>query len=501
MKKRKIFNLFGLGFALALSVGSASAALAKEKNDVTILRVCNWEEYIDLGDWDEDEAIELDNGARILGENPMYEDFEGWYRETYGKEVRVEYSCAGTNEDLYNQLNLGDTYDLICPSEYMIMKLMAEGRLQPYSEAFYDKNEEYNYYINNVSPYIQETLSTNEIHGESWAKYAAGYMWGITGVLYNPEQVSAQEAGTWEIFNNEKYARQVTLKDNVRDTYFAALGILKADLLMDEGFRADEGYHEKLGSEMNDVRQETIDAVETLLSGMMDNVYALETDSGKADMVTGKVVANYQWSGDAVYAMNQAQEDGSVLKFAVPRECTNLWFDGWVMLKDGIGGDAQRQHAAEAFVNFLSRPDNAVRNMYYIGYTSAISGGEGDSTMLDYVKYCYGSEDSAEILYPVGYFFGGGDTQEEYWIPATKEQADGQLFAQYPPEEIIERAAVMQYFDGQANQAINQMWINIRCYNIMETPLIVWLLILAAIMAALWFHGMKRLSRTLKRTV
>ena len=49
-------------------------------------------------------------------------------------------------------------------------------------------------------------------------------------------------------------------------------------------------------------------------------------------MITGKIVANYQWSGDAVYAMNEAEQDGAALKFAVPKECTNLWFDGWVML-------------------------------------------------------------------------------------------------------------------------------------------------------------------------
>ena len=181
-----------------------------------ILRVCNWEEYIDLGEWDD------------------------------GREVRVEYSCFGTNEDLYNQLNLGDTYDLVCPSEYMIMKLMAEDRLLPYSDSFYMESDANNYYINNVSPYIRKTLETNEINGESWGKYAAGYMWGITGVLYNPELVTEDEAATWGIFGNPKFHRQVTLKDNVRDSYFAALGILNADVLTDEAFVRSADYRERL---------------------------------------------------------------------------------------------------------------------------------------------------------------------------------------------------------------------------------------------------------------
>ena len=102
---------------------------AQGNDDVIKLRVCNWEEYIDLGDWDEEERMELENGAEIFGENSMVDDFTEWYYETYGKRVEVEYSCFGTNEDLYNQLTLGDVYDLVCPSDYMIMKLMAEKKL------------------------------------------------------------------------------------------------------------------------------------------------------------------------------------------------------------------------------------------------------------------------------------------------------------------------------------------------------------------------------------
>ena len=44
--------------------------------DVITLRVCNWEEYIDEGGWDEEELIDLDNGMNIIGENSMVEDFE-----------------------------------------------------------------------------------------------------------------------------------------------------------------------------------------------------------------------------------------------------------------------------------------------------------------------------------------------------------------------------------------------------------------------------------------
>ncbi|MDE6675356.1 MAG: extracellular solute-binding protein, partial [Acetatifactor sp.] len=274
-------------------------AFAKE--DVITLRVCNWEEYIDLGGWDEEERIELDNGVEILGENALYKEFEDWYYETYGKRVQVEYSCFGTNEDLYNQLTLGDTYDLVCPSDYMIMKLMAEGALEPYSEAFFDQENEENYYRRCVSPYIAQVFAENQIGGESWERYAAGYMWGVTGVLYNPERMTQEEASTWAVFDNPDFYRQITLKDNVRDTYFSTLGYLLQDQLTEEAFIEDPDYHQKLAELMNDVSPETIDAVEEQLAGIMKNIYALETDSGKADMVTGKIIANYQWSGDCLF--------------------------------------------------------------------------------------------------------------------------------------------------------------------------------------------------------
>lgn len=456
------------------------------KEEVITLRVCNWEEYIDLGDWDEEERIELDNGVEILGQEALYEEFEDWYYETYGKRVQVEYSCFGTNEDLYNQLTLGDTYDLVCPSDYMLMKLMAEGQLEPYSEDFFDPDREENYYQRGVSPYIAEVFAENEINGESWERYAACYMWGVTGVLYNPELMTQEEASTWAVFDNPDFYRQITLKDNVRDTYFATLGYLLQEQLTDPAFLEAPDYQKRLADMMNDVSPETIEAVEQLLGGIMGNIYALETDSGKADMVTGKIIANYQWSGDAVYAMDLAEEEDVYLQFAVPRECTNLWFDGWVMLKSGIGGDAEKKQAAQAFVNFLSMPENAVRNMYYIGYTSAISGGE-DDTVFSYLNWCYGAEDEEEdpVAYSVGYFFSGDNEDEDYVVYTTREQVGRQLYTQYPSEEVISRAAVMWYFNEEETHNINQMWINIRCLDVRDIPLWCMLLALGLIAAVL----------------
>ena len=451
------------------------------------LRICNWEEYIDEGGWGEDEKIDLPSGD-VFGEKPLIEDFEEWYEKTYGVRVHVEYSTFGTNEDLYNMLSLGDTYDLVCPSEYMFMKLISEDQVVPLSDHFFDTSDENNYYIKGVSPYLKNIFDTHEIDGKPWGKYAAGYMWGVTGIVYNPELVSRKEASTWQILTNPAFKRRITIKDSVRECYFAAIGALEHDKLTSSAFLQDPQYRTHLEEELNNTTPEMIGRVQDWLQDMKNNVYSFEVDSGKADMVTGKVAANYQWSGDAVYTMDQADEDNFTLDFAIPEEASNIYFDGWVMLKNGIRGDADRQQAAEAFINFISRPDNAIRNMYYIGYTSFISGGE-DPRILEYIDWNYGADEDEKDTagYNLTYFFTGddGETDPDYVLTVPEKQVNRQLGAQYPSVENIRRTCIMRYFDKQQNADINRMWVNVRCYNIKKLPVWGWCLCAAGAAAFL----------------
>ena len=513
---KKLISFAAVCGVLGASVIPLSACAKSE--EVLTLRVANWEEYIDLGDWGEDELIDIQNPYAenpddgIIGRNSIVDDFTEWFNsQNFGYEIKVEYSTFGTNEDLYNRLKLGDVYDLVCPSDYLIMKLIAEGAVEPYSDDFLDAEEESNYYTRNVSPYIAGVFSDN-----GWTQYAACYMWGTVGVMYNPETIEdVEDINNFDILLDEDYYKQVTVKDNVRDAYFAALSILNKDTLLKGDITA-----EKRTALLNATDEETVAAAEDILKRIKENVYSFETDSGKADMITGKVAANTQWSGDSVYIMDEAESDETnptELWYSVPEECTNLWFDGWVMLKDGIGGDERRKQAAEAFVNFLSRPDNAVRNMYYIGYTSAIA----SDTMFDYFDWYYGlsldpedeeyfDEEITEVFeYDVSYYFGGEKGDYTIYIDASAIDFDRQkyadyktierlgeeygndieytvysgiddisrgrqAFAQYPPESVIERSVVMQDF-GDRLGAINQMWINVRCPDLLDfNPVVVW---------------------------
>ena len=118
--------------------------------------------------------------------------------------------------------------------------------------------------------------------------------------------------------------------------------------------------------------------------------------------------------------------------------------------------------------------------MNYIGYTSVISGGDSD-VVYNYAKWNYGadSDGTDTVDYKLGYFFSGDSDDERYILKVPAEQTYRQLSAQYPSEEVMDRSAVMQYFDSDENARINQMWINVRCYNLNKVP--VWGWIVAAV--------------------
>ena len=135
--------------------------------------------------------------------------------------------------------------------------------------------------------------------------------------------------------------------------------------------------------------------------------------------------------------------------------------------------------------------------MYYIGYTSAISGGE-DERIFEYLDWNYGAEEDEEETaeYQVGYFFTGDFEDKEYVLNVPAEQLERQLYAQYPSAEVINRASIMLYFDADQNETINRMWIRVRCYNIGDVPVWAWIVLGTAVAAgAIFFIRRKAMKK------
>lgn len=362
------------------------------------LRLLNWEDYIYRHD--------PDNGYENID---MVEQFEQHVRDNYPElqDVNIIYSTTDTNETMLTKLETGGShYDLICPSDYGIQKLISKDmlvKLKPLME----ENELTNYY-DYASPkmrqYIKDIEATNETSEtvEIVDDYAVGYMWGTLGIIFNPEydlfsvepEVAIQEMADWSALWNENYRGSISIKDSMRDTYFVGLAETYKEELLDAKEKYDSGeydadeYSEVMTEVLNRSSLEETNEVKKTLDELKKNIFGLEVDSGKQDIVTGKVGVNLAWSGDAVYSMDiydEFNEDSEYgLCYSVPQTASNIWFDGWVMPKDETRSSAQEKLAL-LFLDFISNPENASQNMDYIGYTSFIGG----DSMLDLVKDWY----------------------------------------------------------------------------------------------------------------
>ena len=480
MKRR----LLTAALACAMLLPSVLPLAGCAAEDVEVLRVYNWEDYISAPSEGEDDSVDL------------LAEFEKDYEARTGRPIRVEYSTFGTNENMYNELKINPgAYDLVCPSDYMIMKMIDEGMAEPFSEAFLSESN----YAKYGSPYIRDLFEAN-----GWAQYAVPYMWGTMGFVYNPElsETIEQDLSGWTGLWEERYASAATIKDSVRDSYFLGVAYVYRDELMrlqeeydaadmtpdDEDYAA---YNAKVTEIMNRTDEATIEKTKDALLALKEHLYGFEVDSGKQDMVVGRISINFAWSGDAVYTMDDAEpytdengvrHDGIYLNYIVPRECTNLWFDGWVIPKG-----AQNKTAAEAFVDFLSRPENAVANMNYIGYTSSIAGDAVFDEMTDW--YAEGEAGDTDengdplVPYDLNYFFNGtsdgAHADGDFVIYVSAESAKRQISAQYPTEQVIARSAIMQHFDDETNAAVNEMWEEVK-----GLPIPAWAYIAIAAIAA-----------------
>lgn len=422
-------KFISLALVSALSATSLAALASCKKADVT-LRVASWAEYIDDGEGDN---------------KSMIENFEKWYEEQTGKSIKVEYIELDDNETMYNKITLGETYDLLCPSEYMIMKLQSEDKLEKYPASFFDTSVETNYYAKNVSPFIKTTFENGKMKDgvSKWSEYAAGYMWGTTGFVVTPEY--AEEAKSWNVVKN--HGKKATAKNNVRDSYFMGLGMY---------YENNADKTKTLAEMMNDTSVNTMNAVKELLKAVKTGGVRFETDDAKEAVIAGEYDVSYQWSGDAVYIMDEAEENKIYYDYVIPEFSSNMWFDGWVLMKGA------QTDAATMFVNFISKSENAVKNCDYIGYTPCVAG----EAMLEYIADKYAPAENAadedKAKYDLTYFFSdSASSDEKYVITADKEQLHRQLFAQFPDANTKERLVVMEYFEKEVNDRANSMWNDI----------------------------------------
>ena len=386
---------------MLLGMLPASPVLAADREHT--LKVYNWADYID---------------------ESLLDEFEIWYKEQTGEEVEIIYQLFDINEVMLAKLEKGhEDFDVVCPSEYIIDRMLANDMLLPIPRDFGDTPD----YISLVSPFFVEQLAKFDQPDKRANDYAVGYMWGTTGLLYNPEFVTDEEADSWGIIWDERFNSKVLMKDAYRDIYGCMLMYARYQEVLDGKVTRQEL--------MNDTSDEAIDTVEVLLKSAKQNIAGWEVDFGKEMMTKKKAYINVSWSGDAVWAIEEAAAIGMELRYHVPREGSNVWFDGWVIPKYAVN-----TKAAAYFINFMCMPENALRNMDEIGYVSVVASPEILEAKID---------STLEEYSDLTYFFGEG--------------ADSVLVdnIQYPDRAVIERAALMRDC-GNRTKSMIEMWSRVK---------------------------------------
>lgn len=267
------------------------------------LVVYNWGEYIDpevLTMFEEETGIDI-----------VYEEFE-------------------TNEILYPKISSGAiAYDVICPSDYMIQRMIENGLL---SEINFDN-------IPNLKNIGKQYLEqSRQFDPEN--KYSVPYCWGTVGILYNKMMVD-EPVDSWSILWDPKYKDNILMQDSVRDAFGVTL--------------------KYLGYSLNSTDLDELTEAKNLLIEQKPLVQAYVIDQVRDKMIGNEAALGVIYSGEAIYT----QKENPNLEYVIPKEGSNIWIDSWVIPKN-----AEHKENAEKFINFLCRPDIALMNFEYITYST-----------------------------------------------------------------------------------------------------------------------------------
>jgi len=301
MKKLLYCALLAASCAVFATGCGDSSASGGENGEVVVY---NWGEYIDPETID---LFEEETGIKVI-----YDEFE-------------------TNEIMYPKVEAGASrYDVVCPSDYMIQKMIDNDLLQ---ELNFD-------HIPNARANIDPQYFEQSRQFDPENKYSVPYCWGTVGILYNTSMVD-EAVDSWSILWDEKYKDNILMQDSVRDAFMVAL--------------------KSLGYSMNSMDETQLQEAKQLLIEQKPLVQAYVIDQVRDKMIGGEAALGVIYSGEAIYT----QRENADLEYVIPKEGTNVWIDSWVIPKN-----APNVENAEKFIDFMCRGDIAYRNFLYITYST-----------------------------------------------------------------------------------------------------------------------------------
>ena len=311
MKKNRIVSLLVV-LVLLLVTACGSSVVDNNKYPNGEVKVYNWGEYIDP---------------------EVITDFENQYG------IKVIYDMYETNEEMYPIIELGSVkYDCICPSEYMIEKLINNNLLMEldYSQIPNSNNigEKYWKIIDQV---------------DNGRKHSLPYMAGSVGILYNKtllDEKGLPYPAHWVDLWNKAYAGEILMQNSVRDCMMVA--------------------QKKNGVSMNTLNEDEIRQCSDDLIAQKPLVQAYVVDQVRDKMVAGEAMVAVIYSGEVLYVSNEAS-DTYEYGYVLPDEGTNIWVDGWCIPKN-----SENIENAHKWLNYMCDVNVGVKNAEFITYESPI---------------------------------------------------------------------------------------------------------------------------------
>ncbi len=246
--------------------------------------------------------------------------------------IQVVYDEFESNEEMYAAIvSNPKAYDILIPSDYTIDRLIKENRLAKIDPAK----------IPNLAHIAPEYL--NPVYDPT-NEYVVPYMVGTLGILYNKSRVF-EPVESWSALWDPQYGGEILMWDSMRDVIGAALKMT--------------------GYSLNTNADGELAEAKARLAAQRSLVKAYGGDEIRDMMVADEGILALVYSGDAKTAIDENPR----LAYVIPREGSNKWVDGFVIAKD-----TEHMEAAQNFINFMCRPNIAVRNMTETGYTSPVPG-------------------------------------------------------------------------------------------------------------------------------
>lgn len=297
-------KLIALGLCTCMTAALLSGCGSADKYPNGKVYVYNWGEYIDPETLD---MFEKETGIQVI-----YDEFD-------------------TNETMYPKVEAGaSNYDVVCPSDYMIQKMIDNDLLQ---ELNWDN-------IPNAKANIGAQYYEQSEAFDPGNRYAVPYCWGTVGILYNKTMVD-EPVTSWSILWDEKYADSILMQDSVRDLFMVGL--------------------KSLGYSMNSTDEKELNEAKDLLIQQKPLVQAYVIDQVRDKMIGNEAALGVIYSGEAIFT----QRENPDLEYVIPKEGTNVWIDVWVIPKN-----AENVENAEKFIDFMCRGDIALLNFDYITYST-----------------------------------------------------------------------------------------------------------------------------------